>query len=210
MAGAFFAGYQVAVARTFPEFDRPGVSCFAATTRPDARRCTLTETADGLRLDGDKTWVACIDHLDRLVVLVEREDGPAYVDVPATAAGVALQNPGTARFLPQLSQGAAYFDAVRVEEHALVLGAERARRFRRAERFHVLCAIAQMLGDPIAPETLRTLDARLAAGDSARAELDALGRSVRAAFESPDAVNQRAMLIPDARLLDMFAPIDAG
>ena len=91
-----------------------------------------------------------------------------------------------------------------------MLGAERARRFRRAERFHVLCAIAQMLGDPIAPETLRTLDARLAAGDSARAELDALGRSVRAAFESPDTVNQRAMLIPDARLLDMFAPIDAG
>ena len=67
MAGAFFAGYQAAVARIFPEFDRPGVSCFAATTRPEALRCTLTRTEDGLRLDGDKTWVACIDHLDRLV-----------------------------------------------------------------------------------------------------------------------------------------------
>ena len=209
MAGAFFAGYQVAVARIFPEFDRAGVSCFAATTRPEARRCTLTRTEDGLHLDGDKTWVACIDHLDRLVVLVEGEDGPAYVDVPATAAGVALHNPGTASFLPELSQGAAHFDAVIVNEGSVALGEERARRFRRAERFHVLCAIAQLLGDPTAADTLRSIDARLSGGESVRTELDALGRDVRTAFESPEAADLRATLAPDRRLLDMFAPADS-
>ena len=209
MAGAFFAGYQVAVARTFPEFDRPGVSCFAATTRPEARRCTLTRTEDGLRLDGDKTWVACIDRLDRLVVLIESEDGPAYVDVPAAAAGVALHNPGTASFLPELSQGAAHFDAVMVKENAIVRGEERARRFRRAERFHVLCAIAQLLGDPTAADTLRSIDAHLSGGEPVRAELDALGSDVRAAFDSPNAADLRAMLTPDRRLLDMFAPTDS-
>jgi len=214
MAGAFFAGYQIAVARTFPEFDRPGASCFAATTRDGAVACTLTLKDDGARLGGEKTWVAGVDHLDRLVVLVETNDGPAFLDVPAEAPGVTLNNLGPSRFLVELSQGAARFDSVQLSAGQILRDPERARRFRRAERFHVLCALAHMLrGAGQDTSTLdadiTSLDAVLFGEESVRAHLDALGSSVRKGFDALDADAAPALaeaLRKDGRLLDMFAP----
>ena len=218
MAGAFFAGYQVAVARTFPEFDRPGASCFAATTRDGAVACTLALTDDGARLDGEKTWVAGVDHLDRLVVLVETNDGPAFLDVPAGAPGVTLANPGPSRFLVELSQGAARFDSVTLTAGQILRDPDRARRFRRAERFHVLCALAQMLRG--AGQDTSTLEADIAALDAAlfdegsvRAHLDDLGFRVREGFDALDANAAPELadaLRQDGRLLDMFAPAPKG
>ena len=157
LAWVFQAGYQSAVRACFPEFHGPGLSCLAATTREGAEPCRLEEDGPGWRLYGEKTWIAAVDHVARLVVAVDTADGPVFAHVPRDAAGLTLENPRPASFLAELSQGTARFEGVALGPDALLLSpahgsasmdmaavapAERGSVFRSAERYFVCTALA--------------------------------------------------------------------
>ena len=208
----FAAGYQSAVAACFPEFDAPGLSCFAATTREGAEPTRLTPDGNGWCLDGEKTWIAAVDHVARLVVAVEMADGPAFAHVARGAPGVTLTNPGPAGFLAELSQGAARFEAVAIAEDALLPRPERASRFRGAEPLYVCAALAARLGCAEGVDRARSLAATLDDRDATKAGLATLRETLRTAlpaFEAgplPDGL--RTSLVADRRLLQMFVRLD--
>jgi hypothetical protein len=215
LAWVFAAGYQSAVAACFPEFDGPGLSCFAATTREGAEPCRLEEDGDDWRLHGEKTWIAAVDHVARLVVAVDGPDGPAFVQVDRAAPGLALANPGPARFLTELSQGTARFDGVRIASGALVAEANRARRFRSAEPLFVCAALAARMDCAEAIAAARILRETLDDREATKAGLESLRAALRTAVPRFEAeglpglpAELRSSFTTDRRLLQMFVRLD--
>lgn len=213
LAWVFCAGYQAALADCFPEFDGPGWSCLAASVREDATPCALERDEAGPHLDGEKSWIAAVNHVDRLIVAVGEGEARSFVHVPRSAAGLRLEDPGAATFLPELSQGRAHFDGVRTEPAAVLADPGRARRFRYAEALFVLAALAARLDD----EAATTLAGELADGlddrEAMKTGLAQLGTRLRATVEgweeqpptdAPDAL--LTSLHNDSRLLDLYAP----
>jgi len=88
LAWVFVSGYQAAVRRCFPEFAAPsGWTCLAAAEAGDGPGCRLDSGPDGLRLSGDKSWIAGAGVLDSLVVSVGTTVTGIFL---ATSAGYAF------------------------------------------------------------------------------------------------------------------------
>ncbi len=142
LAWIFISGYQAAVRRCFPEFaTTPGWSCLAAAEAGDGAACHLEKSGEGLRLSGQKSWIAGAGVLDSLVVSVGADTGMCFVTVPADAAGVRISLPRTPGFLGELTQGVADFDGVLIPDDRMLRAPERRLEFRGAEPLYVLLAL---------------------------------------------------------------------
>jgi alkylation response protein AidB-like acyl-CoA dehydrogenase len=138
-AWIFLSGYQAALAHVFPEAGTDGWSCFAVSEPEEGPSCVVEGTGPSIRLDGAKSWIAGARHVHCLVVSV---DGVRrFILVDRNAPGVTLEVRREARFLPELSQGSARFDGVRVDAEAVIDDPARAKAFRMAEPAFVLLAL---------------------------------------------------------------------
>ena len=213
LAWVFCAGYQAALAEGFPEFDGPGWSCLAASVREGATPCTFEHDEIGPRLDGEKSWIAAVNQVDRLVVAVGEGETRCFVHVTRGAEGLAFEDPGPASFLRELSQGRAHFDGVRPGAGAVLADPARARRFRGAEALFVLAALAARLEDQAAIDLARELSGSLDDRERIKSGVATLGAQLHGRAERcmearptgmPDAL--LASLRDDSKLLALYAP----
>jgi len=122
LANVFIAGYQAAIRATFSVAFTGWVSYAASEDRSEINPLpglSVTRSPDqGYVLNGCKTWIAAIDHVDELVV---KGGGatPGYFRVARGTPGLTLApNPKAPSMLPTLSQGRALFSNVLLDESA--------------------------------------------------------------------------------------------
>jgi alkylation response protein AidB-like acyl-CoA dehydrogenase len=140
LAWVFMSGYQAAVRSCFPELVGDGWACFAAAEREEGPACTLEGTAGEWRLNGEKSWIAGAGHVAGLVVALG-DDRRCFVGVARTSPGVTISLPRAPKFLAELTQGVARFEAVPISAGALLETPERGGWFRGAEPLFVLLAL---------------------------------------------------------------------
>jgi acyl-CoA dehydrogenase len=148
---AFFAGYQAALSRLFPELESGTVGALCVSERggghPAAVQTTLTETPDGWRLNGEKTFVTSA--AEAQVYLIAAKAGAdaqgrarlKIVRVSRSAPGVTLTVLPPLDFVPEVSHGglrleSAVPDAVYPEDGY----ASYIKPFRTVEDLHVFAA----------------------------------------------------------------------
>lgn len=161
----FVAGYQAAIRWVFPDVSSSGWLAFAASESRDA-----DNPLPGVRCDqsgalsGWKTWVASVNSLDALLVLVKGEgSGSTRVfEVRSMALGLSLHGPDvvapSGKFLGAMSQGKAELVGVPATE-LRELSTERLRWFRYAEAISVYTALSAFLlrqSDTLGDERLRS------------------------------------------------------
>ena len=119
LAQVFIAGYQAAIRATFPDVAFAGWAAFVVS---EDRSVTnplpgVTAQADGdaLVLNGHKSWIAAVDHVDDLVVRASGEAAGYYL-VPRGAPGLTLERNPAPSMLPELSQGRARLSNVRLSD----------------------------------------------------------------------------------------------
>lgn len=114
LAWVFVAGYQVAVRRYF-DLDCKGWLAYCASEDRSGQLPGLTATKSGedWLLNGYKTWVAAVNHVEQLVVSVNDEQ-PRYFLLDGNAPGVKLTAKPAPSFLSDLSQGMAECTDARV------------------------------------------------------------------------------------------------
>lgn len=109
LAWVFAAGYQVAVRQYFGIEAQGWLAYCASEDRSgELPGVIATESDGGWRLNGNKTWVAAVDHVERLVVAVKGRPAQHFL-IEAAGAGVRLSAKPTPSFLADLSQGTAQF-----------------------------------------------------------------------------------------------------
>ncbi|MEM7403827.1 MAG: hypothetical protein AAF458_00980 [Pseudomonadota bacterium] len=226
LAWVFASGYQAAVRCCFPEFTPlPGSwTCFATAEPRALPGCALEETADGYRLEGNKSWVAGASVVERMVVTIGDGESRRFVDVPRNAQGVEIVLPRKPEFLTELTQGTVHFSHVAVASESVVSGFARTQRFRGAEPLFVLSALTACLAahakcvNPQHPllETADVVEARaselvdvLDHKEEIVPGLKALRADVRALLDGADSLIAKAPVLADSwsrdqRLLQMF------
>ncbi len=143
LAWVFVAGYQAGIRHTFPELAADGWLAFAVSEdrNPQSGRPGVQLSADGQVLSGFKTWVAAVDHVERLVVKAGRGSGASYFALPRSAPGLQLSNPKPGAFLTELSQGVAELDDVPVSA-AVRLDPGRVAHFGLREALYIFLAFS--------------------------------------------------------------------
>ncbi|MEM7219834.1 MAG: hypothetical protein AAF515_15810 [Pseudomonadota bacterium] len=127
-AWVFVAGYQAAVRQCFDVGAYRGWGSYLVSERREASgepTCWLSLGGDGASLQGSKSWLAAASDLDFLVVNATLRDEPGRtrdVVLAADVAGVAVEPRTGGRFLPELEQGGARFDAVALDATNLLDG----------------------------------------------------------------------------------------
>lgn len=224
----FLAGYQAAIRWVFADASIAGWLAFAASEdRGSENPLPGVRRGDNGALAGWKTWVAGVNSIDGLLVLLNRDGSvPAkVVELSRATQGLTLHGPGAApsagRFLGAMSQGKAQLaDVPLVEQREL--STERLRWFRHAEAISVFTALAAFLlrqSEIVAHDGLRNDVAELFAGQARAFELadeTALADASRDIAANTIACAQRyegiaGERVPgnwavDRRLITMYAP----
>jgi len=155
---AFAGGYQCALAALFPGLpeDAPAALCVTeeAGNHPRAIRSTLRRASRGWRLEGAKRWTTLGPHGALFLVLARDAEvageRPALrvARVPSDAPGVSVEPMPATRFVPEVPHARLAFDAVQLDEDALLPGdgwALYAKPFRTVEDAHVNAAVLAYL-----------------------------------------------------------------
>ena len=142
-AGIFMGGYQAAVRAIFADGPFDGWVCFAVSEdrSPQDPLPGVTWRRDGehIVVDGYKTWVAGSRHVSSLVIKAGRGAEALYLSVPRPYEGLTLAHKDAPSVLPNLSQGIARFDGVRLDA-ARVMDASAVQHFGPAEVFFIYTA----------------------------------------------------------------------
>ncbi len=136
-AWVFAAGYQAALRCVFADQTFPGWVAYVVSESESAR-VEWEEHEHAVVVSGTKTWVAGVDTVRDLVVKAGRGGRARYLRIGRNTEGLSLQSK-SARFLPELSQGRACFDRVRVDPSSQ-LDASHVPQFASAEALYVLAA----------------------------------------------------------------------
>ena len=144
LAHVFIAGYQGAIRATFPDVSFSGWAAFAVSEDRSATNplpgVTAQAAGDALVLNGNKSWVAAVDHVDDLVVRASGAAAGYYLIARATP-GLSLERNPAPSMLPSLSQGRAGLHDVRlVKSHKL--DSARVPRFAATEAYCIYVAFA--------------------------------------------------------------------
>ena len=107
--------------------------------------------AEGFRLDGYKTWIAAVDHVDDLVVRASGEAAGYYL-VPRGAPGLSLERNPAPSMLPGLSQGRARLSDVRLSSSRR-LDSARVAAFGATEAYFIYVAFAALALRVVTSET---------------------------------------------------------
>jgi len=152
LSWVFLSGYQAALRRAFPELPATGGwGCLASSEDRDGKLpgARLSEGDRPLTLSGTKTWIAGSDHVARLIVTVGAGPDHRVVAVDRRAEGATVVTYDRGKFLGDMTQGRATFEAAAVTQELPVPAA--GRGFGAAEPMHVLTALnAFMLSHTIA------------------------------------------------------------
>ena len=151
---AFAGGYQCALAALFPSLPEDALAALCVTeeagNHPRAIRSTLHRAAHGWRLDGAKRWTT-LGPQGALFLVLARDaevegERPALrvARVPSDAPGVRVEPMAPTRFVPEVPHARLTFDAVQLDDGALLPGdgwALYAKPFRTVEDAHVNAAV---------------------------------------------------------------------
>lgn len=143
LAWVFLAGYQGAIARSFPELEViPGWRAFVNTEdrRGNLSGTSLTGEPGSRRLVGWKTWVAAAAHVDVLMVSA-KQNQPPFVAVPRTQPGVHIEHGAPKAYLTEMVQGTVRFDEVEVGEDQVIGDGRTFATFRGSEGAYVRVAL---------------------------------------------------------------------
>ncbi len=216
----FLAGYQGAMRAAFA-LETPGWLAFIASedrSEKDPLPGVSLAVADGVeRLSGYKTWVAAVDHVDELVVLVGPRERARLLRVERGRPGLELSARPRAGFLGAMSQGHAAFRELELLE-ADELPPITLRDFPLFEASHLYAAFAGFLGTrewladgPERAAPLLELTDQLAAagvtGEVGIGLLKQLDEAVRTQVHAlaDDAETHVPDWASDARLLTMYS-----
>jgi hypothetical protein len=120
LALLFIAGYQAAVRSCFPVQDRAWtVFAVSEDHRPDNPLPGLRLNESG-RLNGSKTWVACCDQVDDIVVSADRHGETLLFIVSRDQPGLTITRREGVGFLSGMSQGTASFTDVKASQQKLL------------------------------------------------------------------------------------------
>ncbi|MEZ5654204.1 MAG: hypothetical protein R3E87_27025 [Burkholderiaceae bacterium] len=162
LAWVFFAGYQGALRRAFPDHLPAGRPRAAALCANEAGRklsaidTRLRDDGDVHRLDGAKSWVLSeVGELDAFV-LARRADGPergpgsqVLVRVSSTAPGVTIGPSRPQAFIPEMGHASMTLDSVAITPAQIIAGdgyADHTKPFRlREDLFIGGCTLAWLL-----------------------------------------------------------------
>ena len=117
----FLSGYQSAISHTFSEVNKDDWASFAVSEDKRGEKPGLSWTnSDGVFvLDGYKTWVAGVGQTRQLVVKAGRGEGALYFCVDRETEGLSFERKEKG-FLPEMSEGIACFNDVRLSHEKLV------------------------------------------------------------------------------------------
>ena len=139
----FLSGYQGMMRHAFPFCPLDGWASYLVSEDRSGELPGATLTRENGRpvLSGHKTWVAASDHIDHLIVKVSAPSGEAMVVVGRDAPGVSLSTRPRSGFLGDMSQGAAAFESVSVDEEHIFSNDDLPSHFSPSEPHHVLAAM---------------------------------------------------------------------
>ena len=151
MAWGFVGGYQSAIRHTFMHEAFSGWGAFAVSEdrkgQPPLPGVILDNSAQGDVVSGYKTWVACSDSVEHVVIKAGSGTGACYFNIHHTAPGLtvsskhAVAKPGS--FLAEMSQGIAHLQDVAV---AQALDDTEVVRFGIRETLYIYCAFCAHAG----------------------------------------------------------------
>lgn len=147
LAWVFVSGYQAAIRASCAIVNTPG--WFALLVSEDRNKgefppVTMAPGSQGGALNGVKTWVAACEHVDELLVKLGTGASRRLVQVPADTIGVSLVSRSDPNFLPDLTQGRATFNDVRLASE-WQRDPQALDRFGQSEALHVTVAVAAFM-----------------------------------------------------------------
>jgi acyl-CoA dehydrogenase len=157
-AYAFAAGYQAALFKLYPQANCNKRYAFCVSevkgNNPKAIEASITETQQGLLLNGEKSFVTGIDQADTLLVAAEfkppQDQWPLnrklikLVLLESNTPGVSITRHDPLPFVPELSHGSVTLAKVAVDESQLFPGdgySDYVKPFRTIEDLHVVAAM---------------------------------------------------------------------
>lgn len=151
---AFAAGYQAAMRAAFPGGGMTEAFCATESSgqKPRDLSTTLTCTAEGLVLEGAKSWSTFGTHCDNLLVVArdpatEQQAGRPVlrvIRVPVSAPGVTFRSQSPLPFISEVPHTAVTFAGVTLPDTALLPGdgySDYLKPFRTIEDIHVTLAM---------------------------------------------------------------------
>ncbi len=151
MAWVFVGGYQSAIRRTFMRETFSGWGAFAVSEdrkgQPPLPGVTLNPSAQGDLVSGYKTWVACSDSVEHVVIKSGSGADAGYFNIHRLSPGLtvsskhAVAKPGS--FLAEMSQGIAHLQDVAVDQR---LDNSEVVRFGIRETLYIYCAFCAHAG----------------------------------------------------------------
>ena len=151
MAWVFVGGYQSAIRHTFMREAFSGWGAFAVSEdrkgQPPLPGVTLHNSAQGDVVSGYKTWVACSDSVEHVVIKAGAGADAGYFNIHRSTPGLTVTSkhagakPGS--FLAEMSQGIAHLQDVAVGQ---VLDNSEVVRFGIRETLYIYCAFCAHAG----------------------------------------------------------------
>ena len=171
MVWVFVGGYQSAIRRTFMSEAFNGWGAFAVSEdrkgQPLLPGVILHSSAEGDLVSGYKTWVACSDSVEYVVIKAGSGAAADYFNIHRSSPGLivsskhAVVKPGT--FLAEMSQGIVHLQDVAVHQ---ALDDSEVVRFGIRETLYIYCAFCahagQFYANQVDPEACAGLIHRLA------------------------------------------------
>ena len=213
LAFLFIAGYMAAVRNCFETPDRTfTVFALSEDQHPDNPLPGLIVDDRG-RLNGSKTWVACSDTVDEIVVSARQGDSVRLFRVSREQPGLSIITRQDARFLAEMSQGTATFDNVALTDLVPVPSMD-PRYFARREPLFLYLAFCGFLygqGNIEAPslrDRLTDLSHRDLTSPEDRSALAELDDAVTARMLSLDSRHFAGdHYEADRRLIRLYSPV---
>ena len=144
----FVAGYQAAIAHTFPGQQLADWSAFAVSEDRSAQDplpgLTATQADNDITLSGYKTWIATSRFARSLIVSYRQHDATCFHLFQLSCPGIIITHKDNPSLLPNVSQGVAQFAQVPLQR-GLGLDATMVNQFGSIEGFFVLVAMLACL-----------------------------------------------------------------
>lgn len=222
MAWVFVAGYQSAIRRTFPNETFGGWGAFAVSEdrkgHPPLAGVSLQRSATGGLVSGHKTWVACSESIEHLVIKVGAGKTAGYYHIPRNSGGLVIANKNppakSNSFLAEMSQGVAHMKDVLVKSQ---LDQSEVAHFGIRESLYIYAAFCAFAGQYFSElltvddcanliDRLAKLVENLPSDQASLDELKAVDLGVQSLLQQISPFVEAPNWAKDSRLIAMYSP----